>query len=154
MCNTNLFSEKEKAVIAASLSNVITLSNLIVEAMKSQGGSHDAIIKGLDEKILTASSALDKISIGSEKIKLVVVDEKANSLHESLGVSNQRADDLADQMDVLMAKHKGEQMRLCIMLSEIAGLCDNIQELVYCVLTHQAWLEKRQQEMISRFLHH
>ena len=71
-------------------------------------------------------------------MELKIVNRTASSFHEAVGISEERSDILADQMDEIIKKYKqaGGTAYACEVFNDITKLCANLEELVYCVIAH------------------
>jgi hypothetical protein len=74
-------------------------------------------------------------------MNLKIVNETAASFNESVGISEERSNELSLKMDLMMKTYVAENrlVRICHVMEEIAMLCNSTEELVFCVITHCNW---------------
>lgn len=77
------------------------------------------------------------------KFHMHIVDETAPDFATAVGISEERRLDLSKGMDNLARANAGQTVRSCNMFNDILAICDNIEEVVYCVHVHTSWLFKR-----------
>jgi hypothetical protein len=69
-------------------------------------------------------------------MKLNIINPTANSFNEAVGISEERSNELGKLLDDLCTKLTGQVVRTCYLMDEIAGFCNNTEELVFCTITH------------------
>lgn len=74
-------------------------------------------------------------------MELKIVDPTAPSFHQAVGISEERSNELSDAMDVMVRKLSAQPtlVRTCDVFNEIAHMCNNIEELVYCTINQVSW---------------
>jgi hypothetical protein len=74
-------------------------------------------------------------------MKLNIINRTAGSYNESVGISEQRADELSDQLDVIMAEltSRKQTVYVCDIMEQIARISNNIEEVIYCTINHCNW---------------
>ena len=75
-----------------------------------------------------------------EKFALRIVKETAPDFATAVGISEERRIEMSKQMDDLSAAYRGQVIRSCNMFNDILHLCNNIEEVVYCIHVHTSWL--------------
>lgn len=75
-------------------------------------------------------------------MQLEIVNPEAGSLHEALGISEERSNEICDSLDFLMENCFGKTLKLHDHMQAIAALCLTKEELVWAVFTNARWLEK------------
>lgn len=73
-------------------------------------------------------------------MELNIVSPESNDFHQQVGVSDERATELAIKMDELVKSLKGKLVRTADVFNEIAHMCNNPEELVYCTISHCNYL--------------
>ena len=69
---------------------------------------------------------------------LYIINEQANELHEKLGITEKRADELVDIC--VHAYHKNFQLHEC--LEEVVSQCNHINEVVFATMIFNKVIEK------------
>lgn len=72
-------------------------------------------------------------------MELNIHDPLAPSFNQSIGITDQRANQLAKGMDNLVKDWDSQTVRACDVFNEIAHLCDNNEELVWCTMVHMEY---------------
>lgn len=67
---------------------------------------------------------------------ITIVNPSALTFNESVGISNERASELSDMLDAMSARLKGQTVRTCYLFEEIAAMCNNLEEVIYCTVNH------------------
>lgn len=73
-------------------------------------------------------------------MELKIVNHTAPSFNEAVGVSEERSNDLSKQMDLLIKSYGHSAVRTCDTFNEIAQMCNSVEELVFCVITHTNYM--------------
>ncbi len=73
-------------------------------------------------------------------MQLNIVNQKAPSFNESIGISEDRANQLGALLDQLSRKLQGQVVHTCDLFNEIAGFCNNPEELVFCTISHTNYM--------------
>lgn len=69
-------------------------------------------------------------------MEIKIVNPVASSFNEAVGISEERSNALGAKLDNMSKNLKGHVIRTCDLLNEIAGFCDNTEELIFCTITH------------------
>lgn len=84
-------------------------------------------------------------------MQLNIVNPTAPTFLEAIGISEARANELSAALDEMVRKFSqstqpGKRfskpvllVRTCDVFNEIAGFCNNLEELVYCTINHANW---------------
>jgi hypothetical protein len=88
----------------------------------------------------------------NQTMDLKIINPNASMLHQALGISDERADEISEHLNKLMESIRGiGEVPLCTCMQSIAELCSNNEELVYAVFTNARWMEKNSDiELIYR----
>ncbi len=76
-------------------------------------------------------------------MELNIVNSTAPSYTEQVGISQARVHQLAGQMDDLLKIWRNQPVRVSDAFNEIAHLCNNLEEMVYCTVAHTCLLAKQ-----------
>lgn len=67
-------------------------------------------------------------------MKLNIVDNNAKSFNEAVGISIERATELTEYIGKMIKECEGKNFIVPKAFNNIAGMCNNPEELVYCVI--------------------
>jgi hypothetical protein len=82
-------------------------------------------------------------------MKLNVPNPSAESVHEQLGMSTPRAEEISKQMDDLFTKGKPRMMPAAVAFSQIAELCNTLGEFTFALSTHMNWLINTDRQQLA-----
>jgi len=72
-------------------------------------------------------------------MQLNITNPTANSFNKAVGISEERSNELAAALDKLVVSYGSGPVRSCDVFNDIAHLCNNIEELVFCTINHCNW---------------
>lgn len=72
-------------------------------------------------------------------MKLNIVNPTAASFNDAVGISDARRIELSGLMDEMVKAFANSAVRTCDVWQTIAGLCNNLEEVVYCTIVHCSW---------------
>ena len=74
-------------------------------------------------------------------MKLNVINrDHPGGFHEAVGINEERANELSGKLDAMVKKFpKNEPVYISDIMSEIAEMCNNLEEVMYCVINHCNW---------------
>jgi hypothetical protein len=75
---------------------------------------------------------------------LNIVNPGLQGFHESVGISDERSNELDAKMDALGATYTDNTViRTVDIASNLAEMSDNLEEFAYCMLQHLRWIYAR-----------
>jgi len=73
-------------------------------------------------------------------MQLHISDPNANEFIKQFGITQERADELAYQMNLMSKRLLGHVVRVCDVFNEIASFCETTEELVFCTISHTNYM--------------
>lgn len=69
-------------------------------------------------------------------MELKIVDAKATSFNEAVGISEDRANELGAMMDAYVKALSGQRVHTCDVMHELTSFCNNLEEVIFCTISH------------------
>lgn len=73
-------------------------------------------------------------------MELKIVNPTANSFNEAVGISEKRSEELGQKLNEMSKALKGKLVYTVDIFNEIAGFCNNTEELIFCTVSHCNYL--------------
>lgn len=74
------------------------------------------------------------------KIEIKITDPTASRFNEAVGISEERSNELGAKLDQMSKRLKGQLVRTCDVFQEISSFCNNVEELIFCTVSHCNYL--------------
>lgn len=76
-------------------------------------------------------------------MELKIVNQTAPSFNEAIGITEERRMQLVENLDQMTNRFRGQTVRTCDVFAEIATMCNNPEELVFCTMIHTTWWARK-----------
>lgn len=73
-------------------------------------------------------------------MKLKIINPIASSFNESVGITEERANELGKHMDAYVKTLQGQTVRTCDVMAELCAMCCNLEEVIFCVISHSNYM--------------